>query len=426
MVTLGDRDPPAGGSLGDRMLAALLAVADQRSITALVGINDPPLAVVVLPDLGAGVVLVTRIAEDDDPAALKQRLAAILRGHANGILHLVLAGARPQDREALLAADREAPDPNRLGVHVLDQAGQVTRVAGRHLGLLKAAAARLGQVRPLSDEQLAEHNARSKAGRQDAAAFAAALDHRPQWAIRLLGTACIAMFGLAVLWGHRSFGMALEHMGANSLAAVKAGEVWRLIAHAFLHGNSTHLIVNLIGLFSFGGFLEGLLGWRRIVILYGLAALAGGLASAFIGRVELSVGASGALWGLMTAGIGIVLRREPIVPPLVAGRLRPRLLSVLALNVAFSLAPLFLAGFPRIDLWAHAGGGLVGFALAGTGWLARGLLPGQPPSAPAANPPGLRIGAIVTIALLVLSVALALLTGRPWEPQVVPEVDQFT
>ena len=415
---------PAAGALAERMLAALLAAADKRSVTALVGANEPPLGVVVLPDLAAGVVIVDR--GDETPEALKGRLEAILRGHANGVLHLVLAGGGPADRAILAEADRGAPDPNRLGVHLLDETGRLTRVAGRRLGLLAEAARLLGKVSPLTEAQLVVHNTRTKSARQEAATFAATLDHRPQWAIRILGAVCILMFALAKLWGHRSFAMANFHMGANSTPFVRAGEVWRLLAYAFLHANETHLIVNLIGLFSFGGFLEGLLGWRRIVILYGLSALLGGIAAVFIGQVDLSVGASGALWGLMTAGIGIVLRREAILPPLISGRLRPRLLSVLALNVAFSLAPLFVAGFPRIDLWAHAGGGVAGFALAASGWLTRGLTPGAPPSAAALNPRWLRVAAIAVLAVMAAAVALALINGQPWQPQVVPEPDQLT
>lgn len=409
--------PNPGSGLGDRLLAALLAAANQRNITALVGISQPPLGVVVLPDLAAGVVIVDR--GDDDAASLKGRLDAILRGHANGVLHLVLAGGTDADRTALSAADRDAPDPNRLGVYLLPAPGRLIRVAGRRLALLTRAAALVGRVDPLSPEQLAAHNATAQKGRDEAATFATALDHRPQWAIRILGGLCILMFALAHLWGQRSFNLANLQMGANSAALVRAGELWRLVSHAFLHGGPTHLVVNLIGLFSFGGFLEGLLGWRRVVLLYGLSALGGGLASAFIGQAQQSVGASGAIWGLMGAGIGIVLRREAILPPLISARLRPRLLSVLGLNVLLSF-------LPGIDLWAHLGGGLLGFLLAASGLLTRGLGPDHPPSDPGANPRWLRVCAGLVALMLALSVAVALAVGQPWRPQALWEPDQFT
>ncbi len=85
-----------------------------------------------------------------------------------------------------------------------------------------------------------------------------------------------------------------------------AGEIWRLLSHAFLHGSVVHLLVNSISLFSLGGMLERLLGWRRFLVLYTVSALAGGLASAFVGGARLSVGASGAIFGLLGATFALV------------------------------------------------------------------------------------------------------------------------
>jgi hypothetical protein len=89
------------------------------------------------------------------------------------------------------------------------------------------------------------------------------------------------------------------------------------------------------------------------------------------------------------------------------------LLVVLALNTVFSLLPLFMAGMGKIDLYAHAGGGLIGFGLAASGLLTRGL---PAPGAPEADrePAWVRVGAIGMVALLLASIALALLTGQPW------------
>jgi rhomboid protease GluP len=411
-----DQAPPRG-TLAERMLAALLAAASDRAMTALVGNAEPTLGVVVFPELGAGVALVERAG--DAGAVLEARLAAILRGHANGVLHLVLVDGRPEDRATLRAADRTAHDPNRLGVHMLDGAGRVTRIAGRRFPLLRAAAARLHEARPLGGDELVEHNKRVQTARQGEAALASAIERRPHWAIRVLGGICIAMFALTLLWGRRSFDLALQTMGANKEALVRAGEVWRLLAYAFLHGNGGHLLLNLIGLFSLGGFLEGLLGWRRIVVLYAVAALAGGIASAFIGHAPGgSVGASGALWGLMTAAFGIVLRRSPLIGAISARYMRNRMLVVLALNVAFSFVP-------HVDLWAHAGGGLAGFALAMPGFLTHGLVPGQSPNDHDRARRGWHLGALAAILIMAASVAAALLTGKPWQPQVLLGPDQF-
>ncbi len=75
------------------------------------------------------------------------------------------------------------------------------------------------------------------------------------------------------------------------------------------------------------------------------------------GPPSYSVGASGAIWGLMGATLALVLSRQRVLPRLIARGLRQRLLVVLVINVALSF-------LPGIDLYAHFGGGLVGFLMA--------------------------------------------------------------
>ena len=232
---------------------------------------------------------------------------------------------------------------------------------------------------------------------------------------RVLGGACIAYFALSVLWSENNPLETLVRMGANSRTLVAHGEIWRLVTHAFLHGGIPHLLFNLVALFSFGSFLEPILRWRRYLLLYALTAVAGGLASVWPGGVEISVGASGAIWGLMAAGVALMTRSHRLVPRVVIARLRPRLLFVLAINGGFSLMPLFVADFPRIDLHAHFGGGLLGYALIASGLLVRGLPRlGEDPLAARPDPRGLRLAAGVAIAALVFSLGLALTLYRPW------------
>jgi membrane associated rhomboid family serine protease len=199
-------------------------------------------------------------------------------------------------------------------------------------------------------------------------------------------------------------------MGGNHRALVAEGQIWRLLSHAFLHGSATHLIVNGISLFSMGGLIERLLGWRRFLVLYTTSALAGGLASAFLGSPRLSVGASGAIFGLLGAAFALVGPRQRLLPALMSQMLRRQLVPMVIINVAISF-------LPRIDLLAHFGGGLMGFALVATGLLTRGLPAAHPQPIDTPDPWPLRIGAGLAIALMAASVALALITGRPWVPQ---------
>jgi rhomboid protease GluP len=396
----------------DRLLAAMVSVAEKRGITMMPStLPDLPwITLVALPEQGAGVALLER--GEVGPEELRARLDRILAAHAQGLMYLVLVGGSNADRAALLAADRQAPDPDRLGVYHLDHLGRLDRVAGRRSGLLAEAGRLVAQASPLDPAALAGLAERTRQEQLEANAFASALEKRPQHATRVLGAVCILYYVLSQLWGASgSFGETLLRMGGNSAPLVTTGEVWRLLSYAFLHGNFFHLLVNMIALLSFGSFLEGLLGWRRYVLLYGLTALVGGLASALLAGIELSVGASGAIWGLMGAGLGLAFLRQSDtpLPRAVATRLRPRLLGVLILNSVFSLLPLFLPGMGKIDLFAHAGGGIVGFLLVVSGLLTRGL--GAPD---AREPAGVRAGAVAVILMMVASLALALITGQPW------------
>ena len=128
------------------------------------------------------------------------------------------------------------------------------------------------------------------------------------------------------------------------------GEWWRLITAAFLHGSFLHIAFNMYVLFALGPTLERILGHGRYLVLYVLAALGGGVASyAFSDMRTVSVGASGAIFGLMGALV-------------VAGRrLRydiTQVLILLGINVVIG----FIS--PGVDWRAHLGGLVTGAAVA--------------------------------------------------------------
>lgn len=128
------------------------------------------------------------------------------------------------------------------------------------------------------------------------------------------------------------------------------GEWWRLITSAFLHGSILHIAFNMYVLFVLGPTLERIFGHVRYLALYVLAALGGSVASYWFSDLRtVSVGASGAIFGLMGALI-------------VAGRrLRydvTQVLILLAINVVIG----FVA--PGIDWRAHLGGLVVGAIVA--------------------------------------------------------------
>jgi membrane associated rhomboid family serine protease len=130
---------------------------------------------------------------------------------------------------------------------------------------------------------------------------------------------------------------------------VAEGEWWRLITSAFLHGGPVHLFLNMLMLWWFGSPLEALLGRGRFVGLYLVSALAGSAGALLLSPRALTVGASGAVFGIL--GAGVLLERRRIY---VFGG---GALMVVLFNLAFS----FLV--PNISIGGHLGG-LAGGVLA--------------------------------------------------------------
>jgi rhomboid protease GluP len=102
----------------------------------------------------------------------------------------------------------------------------------------------------------------------------------------------------------------LVRAGALFRPAVLGGEPWRLGTGMFLHAGVLHLAVNMYGLYLLGRFTEDVFGSVRFLAVYLFAGLAGAVASTLVGAGALSVGASGAIMGLLGALIvTLVLRR---------------------------------------------------------------------------------------------------------------------
>jgi membrane associated rhomboid family serine protease len=82
-------------------------------------------------------------------------------------------------------------------------------------------------------------------------------------------------------------------------------ETWSfgsLFTYMFVHANSTHLFVNMLGLFFIGPAVEQTIGSYRFFVLYYLSGILGGLGwSLLAGPGSFCVGASGALMGILGA-----------------------------------------------------------------------------------------------------------------------------
>jgi len=141
-------------------------------------------------------------------------------------------------------------------------------------------------------------------------------------------------------------GGGLARWGMQPLAIALDGEWFRLVSSMFLHAGWLHIAFNMYVLYILGSPLERVLGHGRFLTLYMLSGIGGSVASYWFSAVNtLSVGASGAIFGLMAAWIVIGRRLDRDVT---------QILFLLAINVVLGFV---IAG---IDWRAHLGGALTG------------------------------------------------------------------
>lgn len=183
----------------------------------------------------------------------------------------------------------------------------------------------------------------------------------------------------------------LVAVGALTDHAIFDGASWRLITGLFLHGDGLHLLLNGLALMGLGSLCEAVFGPARLLALFVICGVAGGLCSS-LGGVEVSVGASGALFGWMGAALSFGWRYGAVLPHDVSALLRRQLLPWAALNVGVG----FL--LPFLDWRAHLGGLFAGLILGAT--LGNRVVPG------AESARGWRIAAALC-SLAVIALALA-------------------
>lgn len=164
----------------------------------------------------------------------------------------------------------------------------------------------------------------------------------------ILQVLSVALFGYPTTFSNIGW---LELYGARINEFIRAGEVWRFLTPALLHGSLTHIFFNMYALLVFGTGLERYFGRGRFFTLYVLGAFAGNVMS-FLFSDGYSIGASTAVFGLIGAEAVFLFRNRKLL----AGHFRSAIGNVLFI-IAINL---FLVGsLPGIDNWGHIGG-LVG------------------------------------------------------------------
>jgi membrane associated rhomboid family serine protease len=139
----------------------------------------------------------------------------------------------------------------------------------------------------------------------------------------------------------------------RQLIGVAEGEWWRLVTSGFLHANIIHIALNMWVLYSLGKLLEPALGRVNFGLVYFVSLLGGSLGVMILSPNSLTVGASGAVFGLMGAAAAVFRARR--IDLLASG-----LGAMIFLNLAFTFS------VRGISIGGHLGGLVTGFVAA---WL---------------------------------------------------------
>jgi len=141
--------------------------------------------------------------------------------------------------------------------------------------------------------------------------------------------------------------------GGADAARIWQGEVWRLLTAVFVHGAVWHLGLNMWVLAQVGPVLERAVGASRFLLLYLVSGIFG-FASSLLAHPGLTVGASGAIFGVVGGLFGLaMISRGKRISRVLIGALTP--FVVITLVVGFLV--------PFVDNSAHIGGLVVGFLL---------------------------------------------------------------
>lgn len=201
------------------------------------------------------------------------------------------------------------------------------------------------------------------------------------YGLLLVVAAILVGFAIEFVKGATHDPQQLVSLGAVIPSVFVTHEYWRFVAAMFLHGDGTpsgnamHLGFNLIALLQIGALYETMFGTRRFLFLYFATGIFASLCSAarmwFFSPAGASVGASGAIFGILGAFI-FSIRRSPLYGRDAGARsLVPQFLFWIVINIGIGMR------ITEIDNAAHLGGLVAGIVL--------GLIPHRVPPPPPAN-----------------------------------------
>jgi len=150
-----------------------------------------------------------------------------------------------------------------------------------------------------------------------------------------------------------TIGNGLLHLGAKVNYLIAGGQYFRLFTAMFLHADIMHLVFNMLALYILGKDIERFFGKKKFLAIYFGAGFMGSALS-YLMISSTSVGASGAIFGLMGANL-FLYKKNPIVYKRIYGN---DLLILIGINVVIGFVR------PNIDIAGHIGGLMAGFLIA--------------------------------------------------------------
>ena len=154
---------------------------------------------------------------------------------------------------------------------------------------------------------------------------------------------CIIMFFVSGM-GYDTY--TLVKYGANFSGLVRNGELYRLVTYMFLHAGIVHIGLNMYSLYIVGPRVEDFFGKWKYALIYFISGICGGLLSIGVTPNVVSVGASGAIFGLFGALIYFGYNYRGYIGAMI----RSQVVPIVIYNLFMGLF------IPGIDMWGHVGG----------------------------------------------------------------------
>jgi membrane associated rhomboid family serine protease len=151
------------------------------------------------------------------------------------------------------------------------------------------------------------------------------------------------------IYDHGALFMSAQYTATGSLVGVAHGEWWRLVSAAFLHYGPLHLLINMYSLYFAGSLLENVIGRWRFALLYLASGVAGSAGALLLSPNSVTVGASGAIFGIL-GGLFVLERSRHIAT---GGQVA----ILIVINLIFSFT------FAGISIGGHIGGLIGGVIL---------------------------------------------------------------